>query len=84
MFREDVTVSDVVEETRHFWQNKHRLNDDKSWNLRELLNEIEAKEYLIKEQKKFNIPRAETLQTMKQLEGYRKQLEDFILQEAKP
>ena len=46
-FRQDVTVSEVVEEVYHFEQNLRNLNDDKSQELRTVLNEIDAKRYLL-------------------------------------
>ena len=74
VFGKDVTVSDVLEETYHFKQNLQGLNSDKSHDLREVLNEIDAKMFLINNSKKYNIPRAETELTQKQLEDYKKRL----------
>lgn len=50
-----MSVSEVLEETYHFMQNKSGMNDDKVEPLRTILNEIDAKRYLIKNAKRFNI-----------------------------
>ena len=76
-FRSDVTVSEVLEETHHFIQNLNRLNDDKPVSLRIILNEIEAKEFIIKNAKKYNVPRVEVEETMGLLENYKKQLKEY-------
>lgn len=75
LFRDDVLISEVLEESRHFMQNAIHLNDDKGEPLRSILNEIEAKEYLLTQTKKYKIPRAEVETTKKQLESYKKQLQ---------
>lgn len=75
LFREQASVSDVLEETYHFMQNKNGLNADKKEPLRTILNEIDAKQYLIRNAKKYNIPRAETEETEKHLERYLSELE---------
>ena len=77
MFREDACVSEVLEETYHFMQNKSGLNDDKGEPLRTYLNEIDAKKYLIKNAKKYNIPRSETELTKEQLEYYQEKLKEY-------
>lgn len=46
IFRKDVCISEVLEETYHFQQNMKGLNNDKSEPLRSILNEIDAKQYL--------------------------------------
>lgn len=71
MFRSDAAVSDVLEETHHFWQNRHGMNDDKPANIRTALNEIDAKEYLLSVAEKYKIPVEETELTKQQLEYYR-------------
>lgn len=78
-FRTEVCVSEVLEETHHFMQNINKMNDDKSEPLRTYLNEIEAKQYLLKNAEKFKIPRSETELTQKQLEYYQKLLEELNL-----
>lgn len=77
LFRKNVTVSDVLEETFHFKQNLQRRNADKPFKEQIILNEIEAKEYVLSCQKKYNIPEEEHEQTIKQLESYRKELKEY-------
>ena len=77
LFREQVSVSEVLEETYHFMQNKSGMNDDKEEPLRTILNEIDAKRYLIKNAKRFNIPRLETEETKAHLKKYLSELEDY-------
>ena len=77
VFGKNATVSDVIEETYHYKQNLQGLNSDKPHELRIILNEIDAKKYLIENAKKFKIPRAETELTKQQLASYIKQLEDW-------
>ena len=80
-FGKNVTVSDVLEETYHFKQNLEKFNDDKSHELREVLNEIDAKKYLLSVADKYNIPRSETELTRKQLESYEMQLKELLEKE---
>ncbi len=77
LFRENVTISEVLEETHHFKQNKFGLNDDKPEPLRTYLNEIEAKQFLISNAAKYAVPRSETQETEKQLEWYNNLLEQY-------
>ena len=74
VFGKNATISDVLEETHHFMQNKKKMNDDKSHELREILNEIDAKQFLLDNAKKYKIPRNETELTKKQLESYQQRL----------
>ena len=76
-FRKDVCISEVLEETYHFKQNRMRMNDDKPDRLRSILNEIDAKKYLLNNASKYKIPRNEVELTRKQLKSYRKQLEQY-------
>jgi hypothetical protein len=78
LFRKQVTLSEVIEETYHFEQNLIGMNDDKPELLRTILNEIDAKEYLLKNAKKYNIPRKETELTQRQLQSYKKQLDKYM------
>ena len=71
MFRSDATTSDVLEETHHFRQTRSGMNADKPEALRSVLNEIDAKEYLISVADKYKIPEDETKLTKQQLDGYR-------------
>ncbi|MBR5407643.1 MAG: hypothetical protein IK111_08375 [Lachnospiraceae bacterium] len=77
MFRQQVTLSEVLEEIHHFEQNLEGLNEDKDAILRGILNEIDAKEFLIKNAKTFRIPRKETRETMMQLNMYYRMLEEW-------
>ena len=77
LFRKNVCVSEVIEETYHFKQNMNKVNDDKGEPLRTILNEILAKEHIIKNAKKFKIPRNEIEFVEKQLKSYQNQLEEY-------
>ena len=74
-FRREATVSDVLEEVHHFRQRKNGLNADKPPQLQEILNEIEAKRYLISVAERYKIPVEETETTKIQLEEYLADLE---------
>lgn len=74
-FREDATVSDVLEEVHHFYQNKSGLNSQYRQRQRIILNEIDAKEYLLSVADKYNIPKDETELTKKQLQSYKSEME---------
>ncbi len=75
LFREKVTISEVLEELRHFEQNRIGMNADKPYDLREVLNEIDAKEYLLENTKKYKISRIETEETKKLLKEHLAELE---------
>lgn len=77
LFRNDVCVSEVLEETFHYLQNISGTNDDKGEPLRTILNEIEAKEYVLASASKYKVPRNELDLIEKQLAGYKKQLEEY-------
>ena len=77
LFSKNVTVSDVLEETFHFKQNIQKRNADKPLKEQIILNEIEAKEYVLSCQKKYHIPESEVDQTKNQLESYKKELEEY-------
>lgn len=77
MFRSDATISDVLEETHHFWQNRRGMNDDKPIDVRTALNEIDAKGYLINVAKKYKIPVEEIELTKQQLEYYKNMLKEL-------
>ena len=76
-FREDATVSDVLEETYHFLQNKKGLNSQYNNKQRTILNEIDAKEYLLSMTERYHIPEAEVDLTRRQLAYYRKQMKEL-------
>lgn len=77
LFRKQVTKSEVLEEIYHVEQNLRKLNNDKEFYLRKILNEIDAKEYLLKVAKKYKIPRQEIEESQMQLEEYKKLLEEY-------
>ena len=74
-FSKEATVSDVLEEIHHFYQNKKGMNDHLGVKERAILNEIDAKEYLLSSAKKYKIPLEEVELTKKQLESYKKEKE---------
>lgn len=78
LFRQDVCLSEVLEETHHFMQNLQGLNDSKEEPLRTILNEIDAKQYLLDNAQKFSIPRSETELTQEQLKFYKEKLTEFL------
>lgn len=78
LFRKDVCISEVLEETYHFMQNLRGENADKGEPLRTILNEISAKRYILDNAKKYNVPRDETEPIKRQLEGYIKQLNKLM------
>lgn len=78
IFRKDVCISEVLEETYHFEQNLSGMNENKGEPLRSILNEIDAKQYLLDNAEKYKIPRNEIELTERQLESYQKQLEEYM------
>ena len=66
-----------MEETHHVKQNRAGKNDDKDFELRTILNEIDAKEYLLRVAKQYGIPRAEIEETKIQLQEYTAALEAY-------
>lgn len=77
LFRAQVTLSEVLEEVYHFEQNLKGLNSDKDALLRGILNEIDAKKYLLDNVKTYRIPRKETEDTIRQLKIYEQMLVDW-------
>lgn len=77
IFRKDVCISEVLEETYHFEQNLVKMNDDKEEPLRSILNEIDAKQYLLDNADKYKIPRNEIELTKNQLKSYKNQLQIY-------
>lgn len=75
LFRGKVTASEALEETRHFEQNRIRMNADKPHDLRDILNEIDAKEYVLRNAKKYGIPRMEIEETEELLQNHYRELE---------
>lgn len=79
IFRDKPTLSETLEETYHFnHQILKKVNFDKDYQLMTILNEIDAKEYLIRNKKKYNIPRDEDLETRAQLEDYKRALQKWV------
>ena len=77
LIRPDATLSDVLEETYHFMQNISGLNDQYEFQQRTILNEIDAKEYLLRMTDKYKIPANEVEVTKRQLASYKAQMEDL-------
>ena len=77
IFRPDATVSEVLEETYHFRQNQNGLNADKESILRTILNEIDAKKFILRNAKKYGVPRTEIEEITAHLEQYTKELEEY-------
>lgn len=77
LFRKNVRVCDVLEESYHFMQNKKGINIDKTEPLRTYLNEIEAKQFIIDNERKYKVPRIEIEETKRQLSEYQKVLKKW-------
>lgn len=77
LFRKNVRVCDVLEESYHFMQNKKGINIDKTEPLRTYLNEIEAKQFIIDNERKYKVPRIEIEETKRQLSEYQKSLKKW-------
>lgn len=77
IFRPDATISEVLEETYHFQQNRKEMNADKDVILRTILNEIDAKKFILRNAKKYGVPRAEIKEITAHLEQYTKELEEY-------
>jgi hypothetical protein len=77
IFRPDATISEVLEETYHFQQNRKEMNADKDVILRTILNEIDVKKFILRNAKKYGVPRAEIEEITAHLEQYTKELEEY-------
>lgn len=77
LFRKEVSVSEVLEETYHFMQIKNGTNENFPESEKTYQNEIEAQKYLIKNAPKYKIPRAETEETKKALKHYENLLKKY-------
>jgi hypothetical protein len=77
IFRPDATISEVLEETYHFQQNRKEMNADKDVILRTILNEIDVKKFILRNAKKYGVPRAEIEEITSHLEQYTKELEEY-------
>ena len=76
-FRPDATITEVLEEVYHFYQNRAGLNLQYSDEQRRIMNEIDAQEYLISVADKYKIPQMEREETKGLLEMYKKQRENL-------
>ena len=83
-FRKNVSISAILEETHHIRQNRRGMNDDKEIVLRTILNEIDAKKYLLRVAKKYGIPREEIEATKIQLAQYEKELKEYKERHGEP
>lgn len=77
LFRKNVAMCEVLEETHHFMQNLRHLNDEKGEPLRTILNEIDAKEFVINNAERYKVPRNEIEHIKRQLESYKQQLAEY-------
>jgi hypothetical protein len=77
LFMEDVCISEVLEETRHFMQNINGLNEDKPEPLRTYLNEIDAKKYVLAYKGSYRVPRNEQKAILEEIELYERLLKEY-------
>lgn len=77
IFRPDATVTEVLEETYHFKQNRAGLNNKYSIEQRRIMNEIAAQEYIISVADKYKIPIAEREETKALLDLYKREKENL-------
>ncbi|MBP3723037.1 MAG: hypothetical protein J6I62_07285 [Selenomonadaceae bacterium] len=76
-FRRKVSISTILEETHHIKQNRAGLNDNLESDLRTILNEIDAKKYLLSVAKEYKIPRDEIEETKQHLKFYENELKKW-------
>ena len=76
LFRRNVSIRAILEETHHIRQNRRGMNDDKEIGLKSILNEIDAKKYLLRVADKYRIPREEIEATKIQLAEYEQALKE--------
>lgn len=76
VFREKPNTSEVLEETYHFEQDLRGDHKDKSPEIMLLLREIDAQRYLLRNAKRYNIPKEESAQTEVMLDYYLRRLKD--------
>lgn len=77
-FRQDATVSDVLEEVYHFYQNLNGTNGQYGNAQRIIMNEIEAKQYLLTLTDTYHIPQNEVDETVTGLAEYIKIRDEMI------
>ena len=78
LFKKDVCICEVLEETHHFMQNLRSMNNDKGEPLRTILNEIDAKNFVIMNAEKYKVPRNEVELMERQLASYQRQLTEYL------
>ncbi len=77
LLREDATTSEVLEEFYHLEQHLRRDYAGLSADEMTLRREIDAQNYLLNVAERYNIPKAETDLTMRNLAKYERQLEEL-------
>lgn len=80
-FRDDATVSDVLEEMYHALQDKRHDYGEKPDRIGMTKREIDAQKYLLSVAEKYKIPENETAETLENLRSYEKDLEAFYMEE---
>ena len=74
MYRPDICLSEMLEEIRHVNQNEIGMNNNEYPAVHELLNEIEAREWVIQNAKKYQVPRIEIEEFESQIEAMKEKL----------
>lgn len=82
MLRHDATTSEVLEEVYHFQQDQRGDYSDRNAAVMALLRERDAQRYLLSVAERYNIPKSETAQTKKALEGYLRKLKEAGIDEG--
>ena len=82
MLRHDATTSEVLEEVCHFQQDQRGDFSDRNAAIMTLLRERDAQRYLLSVAERYNIPKSETAQTRKALEGYLQKLKEAGIDEG--
>lgn len=76
-FKDDATISDVVEEVYHFWQERRGDYSDEPLQRRICLCEIDAKMHLLSVAERYKIPLEEQELTRSELAVYERWLEEL-------
>lgn len=77
-FRKDATISDVLEEVYHYYQERGTKYSKYSGEEQEVRMEIDAKKYLLSVSEKYKIPPEETELTRQELQVYERRLADWL------
>lgn len=77
MFRAEPTISEVLEEVYHFKQERKGLNQDQPDSVRNIINEIDAKKYLLSIADKYKIPSEEIAESREHLNYYERLLDEM-------